>query len=93
MGFSRQKYWSGVPLPSPCLATAPWKMLHLCPSSGHTRLAPRDGQGLGGEAGGPGEGPLPGDACVAWAAGGWSPPARLVATSAASSFGRSEFRA
>ena len=32
-------------------------------------------------------------ACVAWAAGGWSPPARLVATSAASSFGRSEFRA
>ena len=83
--------FSWVLLAHACLATAPWKMLHLCPSSGHTRLAPRDGQGLGGEAGGPGEGPLPGDTCVAWAAGGWSPPARLVATSAASSSGPEGF--
>ena len=31
MGFSRQKYWSGVPLPSPKgIYTQPWKKLKLC---------------------------------------------------------------
>ena len=29
MGFSRQKYWSGVPLPSPCMHA---KSLQLCPT-------------------------------------------------------------
>ena len=33
MGFSRQEYWSGVPLPSPMLlsAAAAAKSLQLCP--------------------------------------------------------------
>ena len=34
MGFSRQEYWSGVPLPSPTVyaATAAAKSLQLCPT-------------------------------------------------------------
>ena len=27
MGFSRQEYWSGVPLPSPCMQITSWEML------------------------------------------------------------------
>ena len=30
MGFSRQEYWSGLPLPSPAAATA--KLLQSCPT-------------------------------------------------------------
>ena len=41
MGFSRQEYWSGVPLPSPCLVTRscptllwpPWTVGHQAPLS------------------------------------------------------------
>ena len=29
MGFSRQEYWSGVPLPSPCADTANHQMIHF----------------------------------------------------------------
>jgi len=36
MGFARQEYWSGVPLPSPqtgsAAAAAAAKMLQLCPT-------------------------------------------------------------
>ena len=41
MGFSRQKYWSGVPLPSPSFsyAAAAAKLLQSCP----TLCDPRDG--------------------------------------------------
>ena len=44
MGFSRQEYWSGMPLPSPVIilaaaAAAAAKSLQLCP----TLCNPRDG--------------------------------------------------
>ena len=32
-GFSRQEYWSGVPLPSPILNTTPWTTAHQAPLS------------------------------------------------------------
>ena len=40
MGFSRQEYWSGVPLPSPIyllnVLIATEKLLHLSPLSGYS---------------------------------------------------------
>ena len=46
MGFSRQEYWSGVPLPSPfsCLLLAKWTIVLHPPNNGVTQLSSVEAQ-------------------------------------------------
>ena len=65
MGFSRQEYWSGVPLPSPNNSTAA-KSLQSCP----TLCDPRDGR----PAGSPVPGILQARTLERGALSSWAPP-------------------